>query len=422
MFYILALTLLFVLLYTIWTKEYAYFSCFALVYPIIITASLFTGGEGAKQTQTAIVFALYIMLLVIKFPPNTYSCSFYYRSPLTITFLCFILVVLLHDYFISPYFEFHTKEMVKNEASILSNIIIPYFLAPYLINNRRETHSFTNAIVLWSLFLIFEFVYVFGFNQKLFSDRMLFETISDGLLGPIALSRFAALFLVFVILKVFSKADLSSLPISIVLIGLATISLLITGQRGTIIGVIIGLSLLLLQPQWRKRILYFIPILLLLLIIVSFLKFGVFGRFEEFENIKQFERFKDYPRVYNIFDKNDFLWGLGSMGYFWETGRSYPHNIVLEHISSYGLLGLICIGMIIYYGFKMSIHIVKHSDNYHYHFYACSWVMLLFSALVSSGISQHRILYLFSGILMLIYNDMKYSTFGDTPLLEDSDE
>lgn len=413
MFYILALTLVFVLLYTIWTKEYAYLTCFALVYPIIITASLFTGGEGAKQTQTAIVFALYIMLLLIKFPPNTYSCSFYYRSPLTITLLCFILVVLLHDYFISPYFEFHTKEMVNNETSILTNIIIPYLLVPYFINSKREVLSFTNANILWCLFLIFEFVYVFGFNQKLFSDRVLFETISDGLLNAITLSRFAALFLIFVLLKIFSDWDRPSLPVSICLFAIATITLLVCGQRGTIIGVIMGLLLLLYQPKWRQRILYFIPILLLLLLITSIFKFGVFERFEEFENITHFSRYKDFAKVYAIFDKNDFLWGLGSMGYYWETGRSYPHNIILEHISSYGLLGLICIGMIIYYGFKMSIHIVKHSDNYRAHFYACSWVMLLFSALVSSGISQHRILYLFSGILILICNDMKYSTFND---------
>jgi len=384
-----------------------------LVYPIIITTSLFTGGEGTKQTQTAIVFALYIMLLLIKFPPNTYSCSFYYRSPLTITLLCFILVVLLHDYFISPYFEFHTKEMVNNETSILTNIIIPYLLVPYFINSKREVLSFTNANILWCLFLIFEFVYVFGFNQKLFSDRVLFETISDGLLNSITLSRFAALFLIFVLLKIFSDWDRPSLPVSICLFALSTITLLISGQRGTIIGVIMGLLLLLYQPKWRQRILYFIPILLLLLLITSVFKFGVFERFEEFENITHFSRYKDFAKVYAIFDKNDFLWGLGSMGYYWETGRSYPHNIILEHISSYGLLGLICIGMIIYYGFKMSIHIVKHSDNYRAHFYACSWVMLLFSALVSSGISQHRILYLFSGILILICNDMKYSTFND---------
>jgi len=370
----------------------------------------------------AIVFALYIMLLLIKFPPNTYSCSFYYRSPLTITLFGFILVVLLHDYFISTYFEFHTKEMVKNEISILTNILIPFLLAPYFINSKREAISFANAIVLWSLFLIIEFVYIFGFNQKLFTDRVLFETITDGLLNSITLSRFAALFLILMLLKIFSEDNRSSLTISICLFALGTITLLITAQRGTIIGVIWGLLLLLFQAKWRKRVIYLTPILLLLLLVTSFFKFGIFDRFEELEDFRHFERFKDFSRVYAIFDKNDFLWGLGSMGYYWETGRSYPHNIVLEHISSYGLLGLICIGMIIYYGFKMSIHIVKHSDNYHDHFYACSWVMLLFSALVSSGICQHRTFYLFSGILMLIYNDMKYSTFGESQLVEDSNE
>ena len=263
---------------------------------------------------------------------------------------------------------------------------------------------------------------MFGFSQKLFSDRMLFGTISDGLFNAITLSRFAALFLILALLRIFSKAERSSLPLSVGLFGLAAFFLLISGQRGTIIGVILGLSLLLFQPQWRKRILYIVPILLLLLFLTSFFKFGVYERFEEFENISQFERFKDFSRVYTLFEKNDFCWGLGSMGYFWKTGRAYPHNIILEHISSYGLLGFICIVGLVYYGVKMSILIIKHSNNYHYHFYACCWIMLLFSALVSSGINAHRGLYLFSGFLMLIYNDMRYSTLGDNTQLEDTDE
>ena len=422
MLFLLAIILTFVLLYSVWTKEYAYLSCFALIYPIIITVSLFTGGDETKQTQTVIVFALFILLLALKFPPNSYSCSLYYRSPVTLTIVGFVFVVLLHDYFISPYFEFHTKEMFKNETSILSNIIVPYLLVPCLLNKRNEIRSFTNAIVLWSLFLIFEIVYVFGFNQKLFSDRMLFGTISEGLLNAITLSRFAALFLILATLRIFSKKDRSSLPISIGLFGLATISLLISGQRGTIIGVFLGLSMLLFQPQWRKRILYIVPILLLLVLITSFIKFGVYERFEEFEDIRQLERFKDFSKVYAIFDRNDLIWGLGSMGYFWETGRTYPHNIILEHISSSGLLGLVCILSIVYYGFKTSIHIIKYSNNYHDYFYACCWVMLLFSALVSSGINAHRVLYLFSGILMLIYNDMRYSTLADEILIEETDE
>ena len=180
--------------------------------------------------------------------------------------------------------------------------------------------------------------------------------------------------------------------------------------------------MLLFQPQWRKRILYIVPILLLLVLITSFIKFGVYERFEEFEDIRQLERFKDFSKVYAIFDRNDLIWGLGSMGYFWETGRTYPHNIILEHISSYGLLGLVCILSIVYYGFKTSIHIIKYSNNYHDYFYACCWVMLLFSALVSSGINAHRVLYLFSGILMLIYNDMRYSTLADEILIEETDE
>lgn len=115
-------------------------------------------------------------------------------------------------------------------------------------------------------------------------------------------------------------------------------------------------------------------------------------------------------RTWEIFKNNNYFWGLGSLGYLFKTGRCWPHNIILEHISDYGLVGLVCILSLLYFCAKYAFTIIRHSNDDGDIAIVCSWIVLCFSAMVSSTLLNHQEFYCFSGLLAMTYLNHKKSS------------
>jgi O-antigen ligase len=205
---------------------------------------------------------------------------------------------------------------------------------------------------------------------------------------------------------------LKSKKFNIYLLASALLSLfflLIVGQRGTIIGVVLGLTMFgfynLKKNNFAIITGFVISIsLLLFLRIIDLSSFEVFERFYELEKFREFERFQDYFTTWEIFENNSFWAGEGSYGYYFLTEREYPHNILLESISEYGLFGLISMMTIISTGLYYSIYLLRGKNIlYEYKIIANIWIMLLISVLVSGNIVNNAIFFIFSGVLVLGY-------------------
>ena len=309
---------------------------------------------------------------------------------------------------IGPYYLQYNEIINQKQSSFVINVLLPFLFLPLFAPDLETRESMISSSILWGgLYLLLSFIFM-DFSTDIISDRTLFIEESDGLIGSIMLSKYMAIIAIVSVIKLIAsetRNKSSYVVISIFFI----LMILVAGQRGTLIGFVIAISCLIYRDEWRSNGIYIIISIVLLIAIltiyINFEKFEVINRFSEFSNFKKFNRYYDYFNVWNIFKDNDYFWGLGTNGYFFKVGRIYPHNIILEHISDYGLLGLMSIVILIVYCIRYSLLLIRYSGYVSDLTISCSWIVLCCSAMVSDSIIGHRLFYLFSGLLVLCYND-----------------
>jgi O-antigen ligase len=285
-----------------------------------------------------------------------------------------------------------------------------------MVPDRYTRHEMIYAIPFWGFIYIIVFLLSFNMSTFVISDRMQLRENTDGITGSITLSRILAIAIIATFIKLIAteSSQKNKQTIYIILSLVFCLLLLIAGQRGTLIGLGIALSALLLRKEWRHHSVAIASLaiigILIAITFIDFSQFEIFQRFSEFQHIESFKRYEDYGKVWGIFQSNDFLWGLGSKGYMFKTGRPWPHNIILEHISDYGLAGLICILILLIVCIKYAMTLIRQSKYNTDLAIACGWIVLCFSAMVSSSMLNLSLFYTFTGLLVLTYQDFVYQS------------
>jgi O-Antigen ligase. len=307
--------------------------------------------------------------------------------------------------------EYHVlyPDVVKEvQNSYLINVFLPFLFIPFFVQ-RKDISSFVNAIPMWGVIYLFVLMITFHFDfGSIFQDRAILYESSNELVGTIQLARTSCITLLALLIMSFQrKIQKRSFLIMIAFACISLFFLLGAGQRGMLIGFLLSLLLLLLNNQWRRSLFPIYGVLIILLLVAGLLivfgKIEIFQRFSQFNDVQSFNRYWDYGNTWEIFRENSYFYGLGTKGYFFQTGRIYPHNIILEHISDYGLIGLICILVLIICCLKYSVKAIRYSFSYQSIIIASCWIALCFEAMVSDGINGQRMFYIFSGLLALCY-------------------
>lgn len=392
------------------------FACFSLLY-FSIAASLFYVTSSALFSLNAVFHtALFAFLLIWQFNYYTWHNVFdYVKNPVVLSVLAISVIMVLYND-ISPYY--HTYKDVINSAQFgfYSRVLFPFLLLPLMVPDRYTRHEMIHAIPFWGVIYLIVFLLSFDISSLVFSDRTQLRENTDGITGSISLSRILAITIIasFIRLIATEKSEKSQQVIYILLSLLFCLLLLIAGQRGTLIGLGIALAALMIRREWRHYSFTIVALaiigVLIAITFIDFSQFEIFRRFSEFQNIESFKRYEDYGKVWGIFKDNDFLWGLGSKGYMLKTGRPWPHNIILEHISDYGLAGLSCILMLLTVCIKYVIRLIRYSDHDTDLSVACMWIVLCFSAMISSSMLNLTLFYIFTGLLVLTYQDFVYKS------------
>jgi hypothetical protein len=292
--------------------------------------------------------------------------------------------------------------------SFLTKVVIPVFVVLLLLNSKEVLVDFIKSIKILGIFYIIYFLLKTNNLQNVdFGDRFTFAEASDN--DTISVSRVAALIFLFSFLMI--KANESVIIHTGLLISSGFL-LLVTGQRGTLIGTVGALICFFVinkhpGKQITKIFVFLVPILFFLQTL-NFSQFEVFNRFTELEDYRETERYEDYSQVATIFESNSFFYGGGSMSYYFLTGRDYPHNLLLEAIADYGLIGLLCVIMLVIFGLRYSLFILKEGDIYS-KVIALIWFMLLCSVLVSGSFVSNFQFFCFSAVLAITFN------FSTTP-------
>jgi O-antigen ligase len=395
-----------------------YFACFSLLYFGIAVSIFYVTSSALFSLNAVFHTSLFVILLVWQF--NYYSWHNvvnYVKNPAILSVLAISVIMVLYNG-ISPYY--HTYKDVINTAQFgfFSRVLFPFLLLPLLVPDRYTRHEMIHATPFWGVIYLIVLLSSFDITTQVISNRAQLVDSTGGITGSITLSRIIAITAIATFFKLIAtERDKKMQQVFYMILSLFfSLLLIIAGQRGTLIGIGLALATLLLRKEWRQHSFAIAALsiigVLIAITFIDFSQFEIFRRFSQFQHIESFERYHDYGRVWEIFKDNDFLWGLGSKGYFFKTGRVHPHNIILEHISDYGFFGLICVIVLLFCCIKYAVRLIRHSNNSVAISIACCWITLCFSNMVSSLIFTNGLFYLFSGLLVMEYQEFRNEDSG----------
>jgi len=314
-----------------------------------------------------------------------------------------VMRIMVEDYFLVNYGSY--------VLSYLIFVIIPYFIARYSVVNAASIKKFPlYTVALGIVFTIAFFLFANWQNIMPGSRSSIYESTER--FDSISLSRILSLVIVALVVLILnpnneSKKTYIGIPVLLIYVYL----LLFVPQRGTIIGVIIGLLLYGVFEKEKKKLAIVVTIglvLLALLYLVDLSQFGILDRFLELKDYETFQRYDDYSISWRLFKTNPFF-GIGPMGYFEKTGRPYPHNMMLELMVEYGILGVVAGLILLIGGWRVALDILKSNDIfYEWKAVAIMWIVMFTSAMVSSNLIGNSVFFMITG---LIANGGKHKGF-----------
>tara|TARA_X000001036_G_scaffold350301_1_gene330972 strand:- start:1391 stop:2782 length:1392 start_codon:yes stop_codon:yes gene_type:complete len=309
--------------------------------------------------------------------------------------------------------------------SILSSTI---FITPIIfLKNSKDSKSMLNYFKIISVMILagmlMNLIFLF------LSGELISYLIRVSILGanPIALSRTLAAIAAMVTVIGIRRKGFQQLLSLIILIPIL-LAIVSTGSRGPLVSYFLGMiifTILFELKNFKFRSFFSISISILFVIILfNILPENLTSRFVNiaqgdnilssagFENVNTINsRLDFYLMSINtwISDFKTFAVGLGSGGFsslfLWRDFRWYPHNIFLEILVEFGIIGIFLILTFMFFSIKQLITYKKYnylSEN------SAVWIsgtlVMFFSAQFSGDLNDNRILLMFLAISLSSIN------------------
>lgn len=283
------------------------------------------------------------------------------------------------------------------EYDYLSKFIFPgtiyFILALYFFNNPSLYKDVVVGVIVFSALTLI-FIYLFkGFGYITTLER---TEISENIgMGPIAQGRMAGMLcLTSVVLFLNTKKKVYKY-ILLGLLMLAFLWLAMTGTRGALISLVLTFTIYAILNKKAlgiaSKTLVLFTILIPFVLYTGVLELTVFERLlllSDQEGIQSTERYRRYF-VFLSMPFENFILGLGPGGwgkYVNYELYSFPHNIILESIIEYGLVGLLFISSALISGVKTTIKTIRlASSNIYIVILSLWWVYYTFNTMVSGS-------------------------------------
>ena len=351
----------------------------------------------------SIVIALSVLFVIFEYKKINFVIL---PKTIIISMALFICLILVAS------FAINDKESI-NDAFKFLYWMLPFFIVFYNIqlckNDKIVLYSFAVALFVSSIAVICQY----HFLDKLRPGGLYFQPNHFASMMDVLLP-FATMF----ILKNANECKNKILIIiSFILVFLGFYSLFLSGSRGGIIGILMGLLLCLICYLFRKfKLSHFIIVLLSILILFAG---GMFTAYNSMPDL--FQRSYDNERLlliessYNMWNDHK-LFGVGLDNWDEEYNSKYklpqakekldmPHNILAFFFSTTGLIG--GLGYIIFIVGIFSF-LVKHLHNCQnkqmiFIILAMLWALFAINihGMVDVGLNNKFVMRLFSGTLGL---------------------
>jgi len=190
-------------------------------------------------------------------------------------------------------------------------------------------------------------------------------------------------------------------------ISCSTFFILITSTRAVIISLSIILLIFFLInsksfTDGLKFVFFILVISLFAIILMEFWSFSILNRFEALRDYEKLARYDGYLNAIQVFENNIEI-GAGPRGYFRLTGRQYPHNLILEVLSEYGLIGGIFLLTILTSSLKIIFKKLKDSNLFS-QIIKLIWCYFFINTMTSGYIASNREFWILCALLVVISN------------------
>ncbi|MGC2425213.1 MAG: O-antigen ligase family protein [Nitrospirota bacterium] len=298
--------------------------------------------------------------------------------------------------------------------AIIAGLI--FFGSFYLLGDKRRLRNFMIVFIMFALVIVVD---VFQQGPQTGDDVVKLSLTSNYLMtGAIMVQAFMMVFLYFFMIdKSFVRRC-----VYLMVISPATLYvLMLSGGRGPFLALILTLVLILViagPSSCKRRIRFWVIALLVVSGIYLMYDYETFTRMTS--RMMVLDEGGDRSAMDRVYMIKACLKAMGTMPYFF-TGLGiggftlyyhgldtlggmyqYPHNILLELGVEIGIFGLIAGVLLFYWSFERAYSLVKRSigDNYYMAVTIFSlFLFMLFNALKSGDINDHKLLYALIGAI-----------------------
>lgn len=411
------------LIYLIYKRNIGGLLCLLTLFPDVIGMVLIRSGISGLAMITK--YGLMLAVVYLARAQLGENVSNIWRSPVSKLFYALIVVMFLHNEVLVGGASAHV-EIATFQLNIVLRILIPWILLMLCANDRNTITQYCKAVPWWGLFFMLVFIFLIGIAKENFDNRM--SMTEETGINSISLSRYAAMTFCGTLVCLVMKCSKVMKYTYAGILMLSAFVLLLASQRGSVVGVglavVVALGFIMIKRRmFGQYIAVLFGIIILVFILLSYFDFQVFSRFEELKDYESMYRYADYGIAWKAYSENDYIWGLGSMGYSAYTNgfRQYPHSFILELMSEYGIVGLIFALTVLIYGIKLTIRVFKSNTSINPMMtIPMIWLALLCSALVSADFLHNAQFFLVTGMLVLTAQNV--NTNDDVELLDDETE
>lgn len=358
---------------------------------------------GFAEGRYIITIVLLLLLLVFHYSDNAFNVDFhnFITSNITLGYVIIILYMILYTLLFGGEYEMNYLLEFIFPGSILF-LIGAFFFFKY----EMYKQLFYGIIV----FGIITFITLIIQRDLLVSITFGRDAIDDIVgVGPILQARFAGLVILSILLIFFHKAhnvfktndkhvySYIWIPLSLTL---SIVWLALLGTRGVFVAIIFTLIFYMILYGNKK---YLIQRLFLSAIMISPLLFSIdmsdialYDRLIHLQNLENLQSMRRYERIllFKEHYPNYFIQGLGPGGWGAHIVPSlhrdipdYPHNLFMEILIEYGILGMLSLFLIIPSCMRTIIRLIKKSYIHQYLlFVGLIWLYYFFNTMFSGSL------------------------------------
>lgn len=368
-------------------------------------------GFTSIRYSTTLILLPFFLLLHHKKLFNKYNIINFTKHKITKGYLLLSLYIIVYSLYLGTTYEF----------DYLSSFLFPSFglviIAGLSFYDDRYIKNMYWGVIVFSLL---SFIYLLLFKNFSNIDQINRSEWMEheiGFGGPIGQARIAGILLLNSFLFIMNKQKTLVFYLILLVFIISTLWISRTGTRSPLIGIIIAVFCYFFfggkkvrKQLFNSKFALMIIVGIIGIVILEINQSLLFERtsllFERgaIENMPRYERYILF--IDNVTD--NIIFGLGPGGW----GKKFhpivgvidvPHNMFIEYVIEYGIIGLISFFLIVVTGIINSIQVLKSNSDIYKKSIVIGWLFYLINLMFSSSLVYGSLqFYIYSAILTSI--------------------